>query len=110
MNFKELAEYFDKIEKTSSRLEMTSILAELFEKTSFKDIKKIVFLCQGKLGSNYEKTESGLGEKMVMDAIAKATGFTRKEIEKEFREKGDLGLVAEAFAEQKSSQHCFQKN
>ncbi|MFH1895289.1 MAG: ATP-dependent DNA ligase [archaeon] len=107
MNFRELSSYFDRIEGISSRLEMTSVLAELFEKTGKKDIKKIVFLCQGRLGANYEKIESGLGEKMVIEAIAKTTGFTKKEIEKKFREKGDLGLVAEEFAEQKKQSALF---
>lgn len=107
MDFKELAEYFDEIESTSSRLDMTKVLAELLEKADENNIKRIVFLCQGRLGANYEKVESGLGEKMVIDAIAKATGFTKKEIEKQFREKGDLGLVAEEFAEQKKQSALF---
>jgi len=107
MQFKELAEYFDLIESTPSRLDMTKILAELLEKADEESIKKIVFLCQGRLGANYEKIESGLGEKMVVEAIAKATGFTKKEIEKEFREKGDLGLVAEEFGKQKKQSALF---
>ncbi|PIN98758.1 MAG: DNA ligase [Candidatus Diapherotrites archaeon CG10_big_fil_rev_8_21_14_0_10_31_34] len=107
MQFKELASYFDLIEKTSSRLDMTKILAELLEKADEESIKKIVFLCQGRLGANYEKLEFGLGEKMVIEAIAKATGFTKKEIEKKFREKGDLGLVAEEFCSQKKQSALF---
>jgi len=107
MNFKELSDYFDLIEKTPSRLEMTIILAELLEKSDKENIKKIVFLCQGRLGANYEKTDSGLGEKMVIEAIAKSTGFTKKEIENKFREKGDLGLVAEEFGSQKKQSALF---
>ncbi len=107
MEFKELSAYFDKIEKTPSRLEMTKLLAELLKKTNESNIKKIVFLCQGKLGANYEKIESGIGEKMVVEALAKSTGFTKKEIEKKFREKGDLGLTAEEFCEQKKQSALF---
>ncbi len=109
MNFRELAEYFDLIELTSSRLEMTKVLAELLEKTDSENIKKIVFLCQGKLGSNYAKIESGLGEKMIIEAIAKSTGFTKNEIQKKFREKGDLGLVAEEFSSKKKQSALFSK-
>jgi DNA ligase-1 len=109
MNFLELAEYFDRIEKISSRIEMTKVLAELFNKAQPKEIRKIVYLSQGKLGANYEKIESGLGEKMVIEAIAKATGFTKKEIQKKFREKGDLGLVAEEFTSQKKQSALFSK-
>ncbi len=109
MNFRELAEYFNKIELISSRLEMTKILAELLKKADSENIKKIVFLCQGRLGANYEKTESGLGEKMVIEAIVKASGFTKKEIEKSFREKGDLGLAAEEFCSQKKQASLFSE-
>jgi len=107
MQFKELSRFFDIIESTSSRLEMTKVLAELLEKADKENIKKIVFLCQGRLGANYEKTDSGLGEKMVIEAIAKSTGFTKKEIEKKYREQGDLGLVAEEFCSQKKQSALF---
>ena len=42
MKFKTVADYFDKIENISSRLEITDLLSELFEKISVNEIKKII--------------------------------------------------------------------
>ena len=44
MLFREVANYFDEIEKSSSRLVMTKHLAELFKKTPFEDANKVVYL------------------------------------------------------------------
>lgn len=109
MKFNLVAEYFDRIEKVSSRLEMTNLLAELFKQTTPENVKEVVYLSQGKLAPNYESIESGMGEKLLMDSIAKASGFTRNEIEKEFKEKGDLGLVAEEIIKKKKQSSLFQQ-
>ncbi|MEW6295103.1 MAG: ATP-dependent DNA ligase [Candidatus Diapherotrites archaeon] len=109
MHFELLAEYFDKIERASERLKMTDLLAELFSKTDSENIKNVVYLSQGQLGPNYAKVEAGLGEKLLMDALAKASGYTRHEIEKQFKEKGDLGLVAEALVAKKKQSSLFQE-
>jgi len=109
MHFELLAEYFDKIERASERLKMTDLLAELFNKTDSENIKNVVYLSQGQLGPNYSKVEAGIGEKLLMDAIAKASGYTRHEIEKQFKEKGDLGLVAEALIARKKQSSLFHE-
>ena len=44
MKFKKLADYFERIEKTASRLEMTEVLAELFKEASGDEIDQIVYL------------------------------------------------------------------
>ena len=48
MKFKELAGYFGELEKTSSRLKITEILAELFSKVDALEIDKICYLSQGR--------------------------------------------------------------
>ncbi|MBU1120918.1 DNA ligase, partial [Candidatus Micrarchaeota archaeon] len=107
MQFRLVAEYFDRIEKVSSRLEMTDLLAELFNHVTAENMKEVVYLSQGKLAPNYESIEAGMGEKLLMDSIAKASGFTRNEIEKGFKEKGDLGLVAEEIIKKKKQSALF---
>src|SRR5208283_5245136 len=42
-----------------------------------------------------EGVEFGMAEKMVEEAIAIATGFSKEEVTKEYRKKGDMGLAAE---------------
>ncbi|MEI7961168.1 MAG: ATP-dependent DNA ligase [archaeon] len=104
MLFREAAEYFDKIEKASSRLVMTDILAELFEKMPADDSKRIVYLLQGRIAPQFEGKEIGFGEKLISEGIAKATGFLREEVDKKFNKIGDLGSVAEEYLNNKKQQ------
>jgi DNA ligase-1 len=101
MLFKEISEYFNKIEQASSRLIMTDILAELFEKMPAEESKKTVYLLQGRIAPQFEGKEIGFGEKLIAEGIAKATGFTREEVDKKFNETGDLGNTAEEFTKKK---------
>tara|TARA_Y100000310_G_scaffold344081_1_gene455010 strand:- start:1230 stop:3071 length:1842 start_codon:yes stop_codon:yes gene_type:complete len=109
MDFSELVGYFDKIENVSSRLEMTIILAELFEKSKKDEIKKIVYLSQGILGPNHIALEAGLGEGLIEQGLAKANGYSKEEIKKSYKELGDLGLVAEKYSEKKKQQALFSE-
>src|SRR3989338_7235689 len=110
MRFEKAAEMFERLEKVSSRLEMTAILAEMFSEAKAEDVDKIVYLSQARLGPDYNTREIGLGDKMVQEAIAKASGFPREEVEKLYREKGDLGLVAEHCLAKKRQRSLFSES
>jgi DNA ligase 1 len=110
MLFREVADYFDKIENVSSRLEMTDILAELFGKLPAGETKKIVYLLQGKIAPTFEGKEIGFGEKLLAEGIAKSTGFTRKEVDTMFSKKGDLGETAEEMVSKKQQGSLIVKD
>jgi DNA ligase 1 len=95
MKFREFAIYLDKLEKTSSRLEITSILTDLFKKTSEDEIDKVVYLSLGVLAPNYEGVLLNLAEKMVIRSIAIAYGKDIASVTKLYKEKGDVGNVAQ---------------
>jgi len=107
MQFLELAEAFEDIEGTGSRIEMAGKLASLFKKAKPSELKKIIYLCQGKLGPEYNSRELGIGESFVIGAIAKTTGYTKDKVKAVYGEKGDLGLVAKEFTQTKSQQSLF---
>ena len=98
MKFSKLAEYFEKLEKTASRLSLIEILSELFKITSADEIDKIVYLTQGRLAPFFAPIEIGMAEKNVASSIANAYGSTKEEVIKEFNKLGDMGLAAEKFA------------
>ena len=110
MLFLKVAEYFAKIEKTASRLEMTEILKNLFEEAGVEDIKKLVYLCQGGIAPKFYGLEIGLGEKFIINSIAKISGAEKEAIEKAYKEKGDLGIVAEEFLKQKKQKALFAES
>ncbi|OGD56899.1 hypothetical protein A3I57_02585 [Candidatus Beckwithbacteria bacterium RIFCSPLOWO2_02_FULL_47_23] len=91
MKFNRLAQYWQKIDKTSSRLEMTAILARLFKESSGEEIDQIVYLSLGRLRPKYEGVEFSLAEKMMVRVIARAYNRPVDEVTKAFKQKGDLG-------------------
>ncbi len=95
MPFSVLAKTFEELEATSSRNQMIEILAKLLKTSSKTEVKKLVYLCQGLLAPSFEGVEFGLGEKLVEDAIAMATGRPDKDVERDYRKSGDLGVTAE---------------
>ncbi len=99
MQFKELSEYYEKLESVSSRLSMIDIMSDLFKKAKPNEIKNIVYITQGVLAPPFEGIEFGMAEKMVEESIAIATGFTKEDVEKEYRKQGDMGKAAQIIKE-----------
>src|ERR1700752_3061574 len=95
MRFAELATYLDRMEGTRSRNELVKTLAELYAKTSPDEIQPVTYLIQGRLVPSFEPVEIGMGEKLVIAAIAQASGRPIPEVTGLFNKLGDLGLVAE---------------
>ena len=95
MLFEDVAKYYEKLESVSSRLQMIDILTELFKKAKKEELKKLVYMTQGILSPPFEGIEIGMAEKLVETAIATATGFTKEEVEQDFKKRGDLGETAE---------------
>lgn len=98
MKFSQLTEYFEKLEKISSRLSLIEILSELFKKTPTQEIDKISYLIQGRLAPFFVPQEIGMAEKNVAKAIAQAFGVSPEEVTKEYNKLGDMGFAAEQFA------------
>ena len=75
MKFAELAGYFEKLEGTSSRIELTSILSQLLKKVSKEEIEKVAYLLQGRVVPFFEPIEMGMADKTVIQALARAPRF-----------------------------------
>ncbi len=93
MLFKTFSEYLSKIEKITSRNEMTKILAQLFEKTSADEIDRAVYLLQGRVAPLYAPAEFNLSDKTLVKAISLAFNKPSEQITSLFKKKGDLGEV-----------------
>jgi len=97
MKFSELSKYFERIEKNSSRLEITKILAELFNKLNSEEIANVVYLLQGRVGPAYEGIDFGMAERTIIKSAMSALNIDRSYFEKEFKKSGDLGATVESF-------------
>jgi len=98
-----LAKTFDRIERITSRTQLTLALVDLFRKTPKELIDKVVYLIQGKLWPDWKgMPELGVGEKLLIKAIAKAVRAREFEVEALYKKFGDLGKAAE-YLKQRSS-------
>lgn len=102
MKFSEVANVFEKIEATTKRLEMTSLLVDLIKETPKDEISKVVYLIQGKLYPDYVGVELGFAEKLLIKAAAEVSGKTERSVEGDYKKTGDLGLTVEKLLEKKS--------
>ncbi len=100
MYFSELAEYFERVEKTPARLETTRILAELYQKLTPQEIQLTTYLLQGRVAPLYESIEFGMAEKTVIKSIVSALNIERSYFEKENKRIGDVGTTVEDFKKQ----------
>ncbi|MDP3973297.1 MAG: ATP-dependent DNA ligase [Candidatus Daviesbacteria bacterium] len=101
MIFGKLAEYFEKLESTSSRLSLIDIMSKLFDEVKAQEITQVVYLLQGRVAPFYEPIEIGMSEKLVAASLARAYGVGREQVLKEYGKLGDLGVVAEKLSKSK---------
>lgn len=95
MQFAQLVDYFERLEATTKRLEMFDILSELFRACDREEIDKVVYFCQEQLLPPFRGVEIGMAEKLILRAIARATGASEAEVTRLNKERGDPGLVVE---------------
>jgi DNA ligase-1 len=94
MLYSELAEAFDRLERTSSYLEKNALIAELLRKTPPEKMEIVVLLLMGRPWPAYVSKETGVGLQQLKKAISIASGHPISKVEELMRQVGDLGEVA----------------
>ncbi|CAO3596049.1 unnamed protein product [Absidia cylindrospora] len=92
-----LCRTFEKCEETTKRLAITEYLVTLFiqvMRLSPDNLLDILYMCISKLCPDYEGLELGIGESLLMKAIARSTGRSMKVLKDDYTTIGDLGTVA----------------
>ncbi len=96
MKFSDYSKYLDTISSTSSRTEMTVLLAELINNLSKEDISAGLYMIQGRVAGSFEPLELNFSAKSIVSALQElVVDINVKEI---YSELGDVGLVAEKVA------------
>ena len=94
MKFAELAATYERLEGTSKRLEMRSLLSGLLRPVSAEEIPTVVYLTQGLLRPEYEGVELGIADSLARRALALALDVPEAKVLEHVRSSGDLGLTA----------------
>ncbi len=95
MTFRRLSEYFAELESTPLRNKMTEILSRLFKEAKENEIGNLCYLLQGRVAPLFTAIEFGLGDKMMVRAVAQVLDTKVSTVEQIFKKEGDLGKTVE---------------
>ncbi len=109
MDYSKLVEAYEKLEKTTKRLEKTYIISELLKDTPDNELDHIIYLIQGNVFPKWDERKIGMSSRLALKAISEATGVSAERIEKEWAKKGDLGIVVEEFLGTKKQTTLFSR-
>lgn len=101
MLFSELSFYLSRLEQTSSRNEITVILADLFKKLDADEIKMTSYLLIGTVAPSYEGIVFNVADKMVERAVSQTYEVTLNTVLSLHKTLGDLGQVSYQLATKK---------
>uniref|UniRef100_A0A7N0VEP8 DNA ligase n=1 Tax=Kalanchoe fedtschenkoi TaxID=63787 RepID=A0A7N0VEP8_KALFE len=100
---------FDMISNESGRIVITDIVCNMLRtiiKTTPDDLVAAVYLSANRVAPAHEGVEMGIGDASIIKALAEACGGKEAHIKNQYKEKGDLGLVAKV---SRSSQSMMRK-
>ncbi|HEX2021428.1 MAG TPA: ATP-dependent DNA ligase [Candidatus Thermoplasmatota archaeon] len=93
VDYERLCDYYDRLEATTKRLEMTDILVELLREAG-ADVRLVVYLTRGQLAADFEGIELGVADKLVIRTLVELSGRPDDEVVSVYHRKGDLGDAA----------------
>lgn len=93
MKFIQVSEVFEQIERVTSRLEITRLLANLLDKATAHEAAIICDLSLGQLHPPYIGTKFNLAEKSIIKVLAEFLNCSESTIKQEAKKIGDVGAV-----------------
>lgn len=93
MKFSIVAQYFEKIEKTPGRLDMTEYLCQLFKQATPEEAKIISYFSLGEMHPPYVGAQFQVADKMLLKVFARILSKSEEEVKELFQVLGDIGLV-----------------
>ena len=109
MPFSRVAECYEKLEKITGRIEMTELLASLIREAPPEEVDKICYLTLGRLAPEFAGIELGIGEKLAVKAISIASGRPLREVQRRYKETGQIGALAEESISKRVSLLAFEE-
>lgn len=96
MRFSEFSKYLGRLEKISSRIEITKVLAKLFKKLDINETERAVYLLLGGLAPKYKTKVFNIADRMMERILSVTYSKDLQIINKLYRKSGDLGNTAKS--------------
>ena len=105
--FSIFSDYLNRMTDTSKRLELKQILSSLFIESG-ADLKKVIYLIQGKIAPDYEGKETGIAEKTVIEILSDISGNDPENILRKLGKIGDIGSLTQELMNSNKQELLFK--
>ena len=105
--FSIFSDYLNRMTDTSKRLELKQILSSLFIESG-TDLKKVIYLIQGKIAPDYEGKETGIAEKTVIEILSDISGNDPENILRKLGKIGDIGSLTQELMNSNKQELLFK--
>lgn len=109
MKYEELVNVYEALNATTKRLEKTEILSNFLETVDSELLPPVTLMCLGKVFPSWSEEEQGIGDKLIMKAVADVAGVSVLEVENKVRDKGDIGAASEVLVKNKKQMTFFSQ-
>ncbi len=109
MKYEELVNVYEALNATTKRLEKTEILSNFLETVDSELLPQVTLMCLGKVFPSWSEEEQGIGDKLIMKAVADVAGVSVLEVEDKVRDKGDIGAASEVLVKNKKQMTFFSQ-
>ena len=109
MKYENLVNVYEKLNNTTKRLEKTEILSNFLKTVDSELLPPVTLMCLGKVFPSWSEEEQGIGDKLVMKAVADVAGVSVDEVEDKVRDEGDIGAASEVLVKNKKQMTFFSQ-
>lgn len=109
MQYQELVNIYSELESTTKRLEKTEIIANFLKKLDGETLSEVGLMILGRVFPSWSDKEIGIGNKLLMRAVAEAIGTSPEKVEDSVRDEGDIGLACVKLFKSKKQTTFFSK-
>ena len=94
MEYETLVNIYEKIDKTSKRLEKVAILSEFLLNLKESEIYNVMLLLKGRVYEDWKRQEIGISSKVMLKVISVSSGVSINAIIDHWKKEGDLGITS----------------
>ena len=95
MLYREVADFYEKVEATTKRLEITALLVDMLRNASCDEIANVVYMTHGRLFPDFYPEKIGMAEKMAIRTLSTVCRMEQSKVEAMWKQVGDTGLLGE---------------